>query len=121
MAHLHAFRRLLEVLVKNIIALKRNPRLARVRELNRVPGGMEIKNEKTIYEDKGEDAAVPCCWLTWLEFTSNLRTTLMATSPCCPWLSLALYTLLKAPSPIFSSKVHRSKPGYFGNFPLLSR
>ena len=58
--------------------------------------------------------------LTCVEFISNLRTTLMATSGPRPLASLARYTLLKAPSPIFSNKVHRSRPGYFGSLPWLS-
>ena len=59
--------------------------------------------------------------LTCCEFISNLRTTLMAASSHWPVLSRARYTLLKAPSPIFSSSVHRSRPGYLGSLPFASR
>jgi hypothetical protein len=70
----------------------------------------------------GQGSAFQRGLLTWLEFISNLRTTLMATSPSCwPVVSRARYTLLKAPSPIFSSRVQRSSPGYLGSLPLASR
>ena len=70
------------------------------------------------YKKRGEAGADSK--LTCVEFISNLRTTLMATSGPWPLASLARYTLLKAPSPIFSNRVHRSNPGYFGSFPWLS-
>ncbi len=58
--------------------------------------------------------------LTCMLFISNLRTTLIATSPSTPSRSTARYTLLKAPSPIFSTNSHFSRPGYLGNLFRLS-